>query len=78
MYYQNIKKRLKLKTYFRNVTPLWAAYNNGNELLSNKNRKEIITLLLNNGATNKDTILLNYERVKIIDDILKYFIFIKI
>lgn len=52
-----------------NVTPLWAAYNNDNELLSNKNRKEIITLLLNNGATNEDTILLNYERVKIIDDI---------
>tara|TARA_Y100000991_G_scaffold184851_1_gene148803 strand:+ start:444 stop:1043 length:600 start_codon:yes stop_codon:yes gene_type:complete len=52
-----------------NVTPLWAAYNNDNELLSNKNRKEIITLLLNNGATNEDTILLNCERVKIIDDI---------
>lgn len=52
-----------------NVTPLWAAYNNDNQLLSNKNRKEIITLLLNNGATNEDTILLNYDRVKIIDDI---------
>lgn len=52
-----------------NVTPLWAAYNNDNELLSNENRKEIISLLLNNGATNEDTIVLNCKRVKVIDDI---------
>ena len=51
-----------------NVTPLWAAFNN-DKLLYNQNRKEIINLLLNNGATKEDTIWLNYKKVKIIDDI---------
>ena len=51
------------------VTPLWAAYNNNSSLLTYENRKEIINLLLNNGATKEDTIILNGKEVKIIDDI---------
>jgi hypothetical protein len=51
------------------VTPLWAAYANKSYFLSNQDKKQIINLLLKNGASKKDTIMVNGTNVKVIDDI---------